>query len=185
MSKAKKSQRETTEPKPQGNVLSSSILRNLDTFRRAHEAGNPFGLIDAIIYCDELSDHVPGLSLPRWALRALARESIAQLKEEKLHKRMGSSAKILTEHKRRHVDYSRYEAVRGAFEHGFNWRPEKDAFEKAVELCEGTPAEAKTDMMRNSYFRVKRLLKENPGKFYLSMYSRHFVPKFGKVLIKK
>ena len=156
------------------------VARNLEAARRAFEAGNQFGLIDAVIYCNELADHVPGLCLPRWALSALAKEYVAQLRGEKLHERMGRHASILEEHKRRHVDYSRFEAVEGAREHGFS---RSDAFEKAVELCEGAPDEAETDAIRKSYFKVKRLMKSNPGNFYLSMYSRYFVPCFGKKLV--
>jgi hypothetical protein len=151
------------------------VRRNLEAARRACEAGNRFGLIDAVIYCNELADHV---ELPRWALSALAKEYIGQLKDEKLPARMGRHASILEEHKRRHIDYSRFEAVEGAREHGFS---RSAAFEKAVELCEGTPAKADTDAMRKSYFKVKRLMKR-PGHFYLSMYSRYFVPFFGEKL---
>jgi hypothetical protein len=162
--------------KREKNRRPDPVAQNLEAARRAHEAGNPFGLIDAVIYCNELAGRV---QLPRWALGALAKEYVAQLRGEELHKRMGRHASILEEHKRRHIDYARFEAVEGAREHRYS---RSDAFEKAVQLCDGTPAKADTAAMRLSYFKVKRMMRQTPGNLYLSMYSRYFVPCFGKKL---
>jgi hypothetical protein len=164
-----------------------SVVRELETFRKAHEAGNPFGLIDAVIFCDELADHVPGLALPRWAIRALATEYIAQLSSEKLRSRMGRHAGILEEHKQAAVDYFRYEAVLDAVKHRKEMRKETtgDKFELARRLCEGTPARASRATMIRSWNIVKRALKKRKSlayKYYGSRYSRYFVPPFHRTL---
>lgn len=164
---------------PQEPWIRDPVARELETMRRAHEAGNPFGLIDCVLFCDELADHAP---LPRWALKALAEEKRAQLtsKGETLRKKMGRHARILEEHKQAHVDYFRYEAVEDAVKHRAELRKLRggDKFELASQLCYGTPAFASRSMMRRSWKAVRNARR--PHRYYLSRYSRYFVPDFSR-----
>jgi hypothetical protein len=202
----------------------TSANRNLEFMQRAFEAGNPFGLVDAVIYCAK-TKHV-SLSLPAWALQALAQEILAGLRGQK-RKRMGRHSSIRREHIERQIDFCRYEAVQSCREHGYSYKDyeeaakcymaqgyssntawkkartdnrliplrtdqnsgglEKDekrhsldaAFENAVTILEGLPAGGKIDAIRSSWRRVKKNIR-HPGYYYLSMYSRYFVPDFLK-----
>jgi hypothetical protein len=91
--------------------------RNLESMQRAFEAGNPLGLVDAVIYCAEMCEFIPGLSLPPWALRALSREILSGLCSHKRRRK----GRILRVYKQRLVDLERFETVEQCRQHGYSY----------------------------------------------------------------
>ncbi len=151
-----------------------SVDQNLEAARRAYEAGNPLGLIDTTIYCDQLADHVP---LPRWALHALAEEKIALLRGEKPARRKGRLADDLTKYRQRAIDYYRYEAVLDSRKHPENRKFDEDTYDHALRLCRGTFAgDVKRVGIKKSYQRVSKALRDPQGarEYYGSMYERFY-----------
>ena len=136
--------------------VSYGELLILEGARRGYENGNELALLDALIWCADT-----GLRLPDWVLQALARRARAALSGRTPPKGRGRHASPLTRQRQLEADYGRFEAVQECLERGYKW---VDAFERAVELLEGTSDAAGSEAIRKSYFKVKR----NPGKFYLS-----------------
>jgi hypothetical protein len=157
-----------------------SVARNLDSARKAFEAGNPLGLIDAVVYCDQLADR--GVCLPRWALRALAQEKIALLKGEKPTGKEGRLARDRERYRQAAIHYYRYEAVLDCKEHRKQLQPPRgeDIYDCARRLCQGTSAGGSRSAIKNSFKKVRRELQQPKARweYYSGMVGRFFQPSF-------
>jgi hypothetical protein len=166
--------------------LCEFYARRLAEMSRACEAGNVLGLTDAVLLCDD-----EGIPLPRWALHVLARTirgMLAGQKPRKYHHR--PIAKSLRDFR----DFSRYEAVEECREHQEKNHDRdstncfilkikgRDIFQQAsillsgVKDSAGNPVGGSDEVIKQSYYKVKRNLKLNPGRYYLSAYLNRYRP---------
>jgi hypothetical protein len=147
------------------------ITRELDTFRKAFEAGNEWGLADAMTFCKNHS--VP---LPSWALEAiLARHADAY---HGTYKRTG---KWKRQFRQDMIDFGRAETVQECREHGTLW---KVVYEIASKMLEGTGCAGKPDAIEKSYKRFCKRMKTEPWRYYIPQATRQ-IPRTDKQMTKE
>jgi hypothetical protein len=173
-------------PVPNLLGLDEFYARRLAEMSRAWEAGNVFGLTDAVLLCDD-----EGIPLPRWALRVLARMIRGTLAGQKPrrgpHRPIAKSLGDLR-------DFSRYEAVEECREHREKDHDRdsndcfilkvkgRDIFQQASILLSGVKDFAgnhvggSDEVIKQSYYKVKRNLKLNPDRYYLCAYLNRYRP---------
>jgi hypothetical protein len=137
------------------------IQDRLEASRLAYEAGNLAGIAEAVMICQEWQ-----IALPSWLVNALARLWKATARGEQ-KKGMGRHARWIEQYRQDILDYSRFEAVMEAREHGFKGDA---AFEKAVKIL--GPQAWSIDAVKASFRRVPRRMKENPRRYFISRFIR-------------
>ena len=130
------------------------IQREFKTFQKAFEAGNEWGLADALTFCKEYS-----LLIPPWALDAiLARHADTY---HGAYKRTGNWKRRFRQDM---IDFARAGTVQECREHGTPW---KVVYEIASKMLEGTDCAGKPDAIEKSYKRFMRRMKTEPWRYYI------------------
>ena len=125
----------------------------LGDMERAFRAGHELALHDALVYCHETKQPLPG-----WAIEGLAKRSRQAVSGEKVKKKMGRHASPLEQQRQLLADAYCFGFVQELHASGLSW---VQAFEEATDELE-LSAEA----IRKAYGRAKRRLDSND--YYLS-----------------
>lgn len=134
------------------------IRREFETYRKAFEAGNEWGLADAMTLCKEY----PSVALPSWALNTL-RERHADAYNG-AYKR---SAKWKKQYQADMIDFGRGETVLMLIDKGKYATPWKVVYDVASKMLEGTPDAGKPEAIKKSYLRYKRRMEKYPWRYYI------------------
>jgi hypothetical protein len=131
------------------------IQREFETYRKAFEAGNEWGLADAMTLCKEY----PTVPLPSWALNALQERHA-----DAYHGAYKRSAKWKRQYQQDMIDFGRADIVKDCIEHGTPW---KVVYEIASKMLEGCPDAGNPDAIEKSYKRFTRRMKSDPWRYYI------------------